>query len=405
MYDAIVIGARCAGSPTAMHLARRGFRVLLVDRAEFPSDTLSLHVLKRPAVAALHRWGLLEDLKRTRTPPILTLTFDVGPFQLTGRPPALPGVPAKADADFSPRRFVLDPILAQAAADAGVEFRTSFNVDGLIEEDGAIVGVSGSDRAGRSVVERARVVIGADGLNSVVARDVKPAVTRQAPAFTCGYYAYFADVPFEGVTIAARPGLSVIAGPTNDDLTWVFVQWPAAQATVVRKDLEGRFFEAMKTVPALYERVRAGRRVERFRGAAYLPHYMRKPFGPGWCLVGDAGLHRDPITAQGITDAFRDSELLAAALSQWLSGTAQFDDALGAFERQRDELATPMFELTCQLAALAPPDARMQALLGALRDNPRDTDAFLGAIAGTTDIPTFFAPQNLQRIVGFAPAS
>src|SRR5215472_6605246 len=152
MYDAIIVGARAGGSPTAMLLARKGHRVLLVDRASFPSDTLSTHYIHQPGVARLRRWGLLDQLIATGCPPSRSLVFDVGPFALTGAPPPSDGV---ADG-YAPRRTVLDSLLMGAAAEAGAEVRTGFPVDEIVFENGAVVGI----RSGTKV-ERARLVIGA----------------------------------------------------------------------------------------------------------------------------------------------------------------------------------------------------------------------------------------------------
>src|SRR5689334_12703311 len=158
-YDAIVVGARCAGSPTAMLLARRGYRVLLVDRATFPSDTLSTHAIHAPGVAALQRWGLLDSMTATGCPPLAIYRVDFGPFTVEGTPPPVEGI----SAGYAPRRYLLDTILVEAAAAAKVEVRERFSVHELLVEDGAVVGIRGSEHGGREVVERARIVIGADG--------------------------------------------------------------------------------------------------------------------------------------------------------------------------------------------------------------------------------------------------
>jgi 2-polyprenyl-6-methoxyphenol hydroxylase-like FAD-dependent oxidoreductase len=399
MYDAVIVGARCAGAPTAMLLARRGYKVLLLDRASFPSDTLNGHVVKKPAAAQLQAWGLLDAVIASGAPPIEKITFDVGPFALTGRAPSVPGAPARADADFAPRRTVLDKILVDAAVAAGAELRENFSVRELEFEDGRVAGIRGQGASGRPVSERARIVIGADGLRSLVAAAVAAPEYDAVPALTCVHYSYWENVPIDGAELCPRPGHCVIVFPTNDDLTCVFVQWPAAQFAVVRADLEANFMAAVALAPALAERVRAGRRVEPFRGTDNLPNLFRKPFGPGWALVGDAGLHRDPITAHGICDAFRDAELLTEALDAALRGRQSFDSALGVYEQKRNAAAGPIFGLTCQLAALAPPPPEMQQLFAALRGNQPEINRFIGTIICTVPIPVFFAPENLRHII------
>jgi len=181
-YDAIVVGARCAGAPTAMLLARRGHKVLVVDRATFPSDTVSTHLLHPPGVASLRRWGLLERLEATGCPPIDTYAFDFGPFTISGAPGT-----EEAPVAYGPRRTVLDKLLVDAAAEAGAEVREGFTVQDVVLTDGRVTGIRGQDRHGRAVTERARVVVGADGRHSHVARAVGPEHYHERPPLLCGY--------------------------------------------------------------------------------------------------------------------------------------------------------------------------------------------------------------------------
>jgi flavin-dependent dehydrogenase len=139
-YDTIVIGARCAGSPTAMLLARKGYRVLLVDRATFPSDTVSTHVLHPLAVAALSRWGVLDRLAATGCPPINTYSFDFGPITIAGSPGT-----KDAPVAYCPRHTILDKLLVDAAAEAGAEVREGFTVDRILIENG-VPSASRADR-------------------------------------------------------------------------------------------------------------------------------------------------------------------------------------------------------------------------------------------------------------------
>jgi flavin-dependent dehydrogenase len=392
MYDAIIVGARAAGSPTAMLLARKGHRVLVVDRASFPSDTLSTHYIHQPGVARLHRWGLLDRLIATGCPPSRQLTFDVGPFALTGTPPPSNGVAE----GYAPRRTVLDNLLVEAAAEAGAEVRTGFPVDELVFENGAVVGIRSGDS-----VERARVVIGADGRNSFVARAVHAPSYDTRPGLACAYYTYWGGVDSGDVELYPRPGRMVMGGAvTHDGLQIVIVFWPQAEFHAVRADVERSFHDALALAPPLAERLATGERADRFYGIGDLPFYYRTPLGPGWALVGDAGYHKDPITAQGITDAFRDAELLADALDSGFTGTRLLDDALADYERIRNEETRGLYELTYEFASLAPPPPEQQALFGALRENQEDTSRFFGVVAGTVRPDEFFAPENVGRIVG-----
>jgi 2-polyprenyl-6-methoxyphenol hydroxylase-like FAD-dependent oxidoreductase len=192
----------------------------------------------------------------------------------------------------------------------------------------------------------------------------------------------------------------IITSPTNDGRSIVIVFWPKAAFREVRADIERSFLESVELAPSLAARLQAGERGDRFYGVADLPFFLRKPYGSGWALVGDAGYHKDPITAVGITDAFRDAELVAEAIDAGLTGRRSLDDALSDYERQRNEEALPIYELTHQFASLEPPTTEQQALFGALRADQGQTDRFFGAIAGTVPVADFFGPENIARMLG-----
>lgn len=395
MYDIIVIGARCAGSPTAMLLARKGYRVLLVDKAAFPSDTMSSHFVHVPGVARLKRWGVLDSVVGSNCPAVRSICVDVGPFSLTGYFPPLDGV----DTAYGPRRMVLDKILVDAAVQAGAELREEFTTEEVLIEDGLVTGIRGHTKNGTSVTEQARFVIGADGQHSLVARTCGAAKYQEKPAVTCAYYTYWSGVSVSGAELFPRENRFIVAFPTNDDLICNLIEWPKEEFPAVRSDIEGQFLKALELAPGLAERIRAGKRAERIVGTVDLPNFFRKPYGPGWALVGDAGYHKDPNMAQGITDAFRDAEALADAVDIGFSGRQPLEEALAEYERQRNESAMPGFELNFQFATLQPPPPEMQALFGALNGNQTDTDRFIGALVGTVPIPEFFAPTNIERIL------
>jgi 2-polyprenyl-6-methoxyphenol hydroxylase-like FAD-dependent oxidoreductase len=396
-YDAIVVGARCAGSPTAMLLARGGYRVLVVDRATFPSDTVSTHLLHPPGVAALRRWGLLDRLTATGCPPIDTYSFDFGPFTISGAPGT-----DEAPVAYGPRRTVLDKLLVDAASQAGAEVREGFTVEAVVIEDGRVTGVRGRGRDGRTVTEHARVVVGADGRHSLVARAVKPARYHQKPRLLCGYYTYWSGLPMDGRFVTwVRADRSFAAWPTHDDLTLVIGGWPFAEFEANKRDIEGNYLKMLELAPDFAERVHAATREARFVGTA-VPNYFREPYGPGWALVGDAGYNKDFITAQGMHDAFRDAELCAAALDQTFTGARPFDVAMGEYRATRDEQVLPMYELTTQFATLEPPPPEQQQLLAAMHGNQDAMDGFARVVAGVTSPAEFFADENVGRILATA---
>jgi 2-polyprenyl-6-methoxyphenol hydroxylase-like FAD-dependent oxidoreductase len=396
VYDAIVIGARVAGSPTAMLLARKGYRVLLVDRASFPSDTMSTHQIQLLGGAALKRWGLLELVVATGLPAAERVRMEMGGMVVEGRFPALEGVTGV----YSPRRYLLDEILLDAASEAGAEVRADCLIQELLWEDGRVVGVRGKTKDGAAFTERARVVIGADGRHSLVAKAVNAPKYDEQPTLTCGYYAYWTDVPTQGGEIYRVGRRMLGAWPTNDDLTMIYVAWPAAEFDAFRADVEDSYMATIDLAPRLAERVHAGRRAERIVGSGEMVNYYRKPCGPGWALVGDAGYIKDPITGLGISDAFRDAEILTGGLDAGFSGRAPIDAALAAYERKRNAASKPFYDLTLDTARMEPLRVEQIELLRALQRNPAAASQFFGVLTMAVQPADFFSPQNLFRLLG-----
>ena len=354
-----------------MLLARLGHDVVVVDQASFPSDTLSTHSIARSGVVQLRRWGLLEAVLDSGAPAIRQVTFNAGGASLT-RP-----IKDKSGVDLvvAPRRYVLDTILATAAQRAGAEVRTGVTVTGVQRDGhGRVVGVSGQDRAGAPIELGARYVIGADGLRSRVARSVGAAVTEVRPAGGAAQYAYYTGIPWSGIEFFVSPRSFAGVFPTHHGQACIWVCTPAADATAVRRRTRSRVeaFDQLleRSAPPLTERLRQARRTSPVQGMLRQPNQLRQAVGPGWALVGDAGYYRDAVTAYGISDAFRDAELLAVALDQALGGDGEETTALAAYQQQRDQALREFFEITCRLAAYPPVPTfiELQKQLGAAID-------------------------------------
>jgi 2-polyprenyl-6-methoxyphenol hydroxylase-like FAD-dependent oxidoreductase len=250
-------------------------------------------------------------------------------------------------------------------------------------------------------MERARVVVGADGRNSHIAKAMRAERYNEKPRLQYGFYTFFRDLPVPGMETIIRPARGWAAIPTNDDLTLVVMGWPIAEVNAFKADVEAGFFDTLQLAPDFAERVRAATRVKPFLGGGVV-NYVRKPYGPGWALFGDAGYNKDPITAQGISDAFRDAELCATALGEAFTARRSYDNAMATYRRSRDEHVLPIYEFTTQLATLEPPPPEMARLLAAMYGNQGAMESFVSVIAGTLSPLELFAADNIGRIMAGA---
>ncbi|MDG4819256.1 NAD(P)/FAD-dependent oxidoreductase [Micromonospora carbonacea] len=395
MFDVIVVGARCAGSPVAMLLARRGHRVLMVDRSSFPSDAVSTHYIHQSGLARLQAWGLLDEVIDAKTPAIRKMNYANHGIPLVGFADPIDGI----DAVYCPRRIVLDEILVNAARRAGVEVLEQFTVSDLVFADGRVVGIRGREGDGPDREFRASVVVGADGFHSTVARKVGAELYNVRPAAGFTYYSYYSGLDW---------GLHHKTGfheqwygtwPTNDDLNMVAVICTRRQLKEFRQDPEARFLAVLDDVePEMAQQLRdQGRREEPLRPMRYPDNYYRQSHGPGWALVGDAGYHKDPITGWGMTDAFLHGELLADRIHEGLSGARTMDDALADYVKVRDEETAPVYDYTTSVAELTL-TPYLETVLGAISTSQEWTTKMLGIIAGGVEGYEIFAPDNLDRL-------
>ena len=353
-YDAIVVGARCAGSSTARLLAQAGLRVLIVDRATFPSDTISTHCITTGGCIQLQRWGLFDRVLATNVPHVRDFTITMNGVEVNNpfgeAPDDVPGT-------TSPRRTVLDKLLLDAAVEAGADAREGITVKDLVRKDGRVVGIAGRDAAGGSVEERAAIVIGADGVNSVVARLAGADEYDRRESRGAGFYAYFSGWPGASVELGfnERGGVGIFL--TNDEQVCVFAGRSVDEFVDYKRDVEGTHREIVGSLSSrLADWFAQTSRESRFYGWSAVPGFFRTPYGPGWALVGDAGYHKDPVTGHGITDAFRDAELLADAVVAGRDGDPE--EALAGYQRRRDEMSHDTYHATQDIAAF---DGDMEA--------------------------------------------
>jgi menaquinone-9 beta-reductase len=342
-YDVVVVGARCAGAATGMLLARAGLSVLLLDRARDGTDTLSTHALMRAGVLRLHHWGILGRLQQRGTPVVRTTSFHYGDEVVAIELKPRDGV----DGLYAPRRLVIDPILVEAAREAGAEVVHCVAVTDLVRaHDGRVTGVVVKDEDGTASEIAAGLVVGADGMRSTVAARLEAPAYRSARHTTAVIFSYFAGLPNTGYHWYYRPGVSAGFIPTDDGQTCVFAAFPPARFPALRDDLHASHQRLLRECDTeLAAQVAGAERKERYRGFGGLLGYIRPAAGPGWALVGDAAYFKDPLTAHGMTDALVDAGSLAAAIA---AGT---DLALQTYHRERDERILTFFDVTDAIAS------------------------------------------------------
>lgn len=353
-FDAIVVGARCAGAPLSTMLARDGLRVCLVDKDRFPSDTLSTHGIQPVGIQVLERLGVRDSLLAL-APPLLRLRMVFDDVSTA----AADVVAITGGAGLSVRRIKLDEILLNAAADSGVEVRTQTPVTGLVTEAGRVAGVNTATGE-----LRAPLVVGADGTRSAVAKMVAAREYHPTPNGRVFMWAYYAADPSEGeMWIGKRGDHLYLAMPTDGGLTLIGVCPSIERRDEVRADREAVFDAGLRAWPELHAGLDGAERDGPVRTMANMSGFFRPSAGPGWALVGDAGHFKDPTPGQGISDALRQSEKLAAAITRGLGGgSGGTDEILRDWWRWRDEDAWEMYWFAHDMGVSGPtPPLRREA--------------------------------------------
>jgi 2-polyprenyl-6-methoxyphenol hydroxylase-like FAD-dependent oxidoreductase len=380
-HDVVIVGGRVAGASTALLLARAGVRVAMVERSRLGSDTLSTHGLMRAGVLQLRRWGLLDRVVAAGTPPITSTLFhyaDGTSTRVSIRPRA--GV----DALYAPRRYLLDRLLVDAAAEAGAEILPEMSVTALRRDDsGRVCGIHAVGRTGRALELPAATTIGADGIRSTVADLVQAPVIKQGRSASAVLYRYVSGLPTDGYEWAYGSGAAAGLIPTNDGETCVFVSTAAERARAIRRAGAEQAFTTLLTraAPTALDRMRAAGHAGRLRGWAGAPGHIRRSWGPGWALIGDAGYFRDPITTHGMTDAMRDAELLAEAILASNTGALPRAIAFARYQATRDRLSAELFAATEDVAAYEWDIDGVQALLRRVSSAMSDEVDYLESLA------------------------
>lgn len=395
-YDLVVVGARCAGATTAMLAARAGHRVLVIEREIFPADKLSTLYIQPPGVARLAEWGLLDRVAATGCPPLRTVHYRLGDVALSGEAAAV-GTVACA---YAPRRHLLDALLAEEAARSGAEVRHGVRVTGLLEHDGRVVGV----RCGDEEIE-ARVTVGADGMRSTVAELAGAATVLEHERLTCAYYGFWEGVDAEFELYEGEDGW-VSAVPTSGAVL-VSAYFPQERFSEVRADAEPAYLDNVRrNAPELWDRLTTARRVGRLYGTGDQRNFIRRAHGPGWALVGDAGHHKDSLTARGIGDAFEQAALLVEHLDGTAFDSAAYDPAdvderLDRYEKARDAAVTESYHSTL-LVAQASARLKRKALVAAVGTSPELTRRYFDTVAGIRPVADLYTAELQAALTAVA---
>ncbi|MBA8928837.1 flavin-dependent dehydrogenase [Kutzneria viridogrisea] len=391
LYDIIVVGGRCAGASAAMLAARAGHRVLLLDRARMPSDTVSTHLVHQPGVALLAEWGVLDAVVATGCPAITQSAYHVADVHLHGSSMASGG----QHAAYAPRRYLLDEVLLSAAVAAGVEFRSQATVTGLLLDEHGVCGVRYRTQSGQVHEERGRLVVGADGMRSAVARFAGAPTVVEDPTLTCVYYSYWSGLPprFELFEDTDRFAGTV---PTNDELSVVSIYFPQPEFEAVRRDARRIYVDNVaRMVPGLRDATVTDDRFGKLHAVGDQRNFFRQGTGPGWLLLGDAWHHKDSITARGISDAFLQADMFGRQVVPHVADPVALAGALADYEAMRKEKLTESYRNTLSVARLDIQQERIQLLKFIERD-PQLVDRYFSVVSGTLSVDEVYSPELLS---------
>jgi flavin-dependent dehydrogenase len=403
-YDALIIGGRVAGASLALLLARQGRRVVVADRDEFPSDTMSTHFISLVGVGAMKKLGVIDDILGAGFRRITRHRTWIGDCCFEG-PAGPPGT-----FSLSPRRDVLDSALLAHATKAGAQFEQRTRVESLVSEGGRVVGAVLQTAGGDRREVRARVVVGADGKSSRVAEWVGATKYDAVPAMRPVYYGYF-----NGIEPRPEPAVEMMFG--NDQIGFLFPMRDGEDCLAIelqpkdfdefRSDHVAAFTARANLLPEMARRMQNAKLEGKLIGSKGIENYFRKPFGPGWALAGDAGYLKDPSTGLGITDAFEQSFMLAESLGAWFDG-ADWEQTMSSFQQKRDQTMKPMYDMTLEFTRMQDITPAEQAILRSIFISPVSTRAVAYAMLAqleTLSPSVYQRASYISRIFMPAPAA
>lgn len=362
-YDAVVVGARCAGSTLATLLARAGWRVLMLDRDPFPSDTVSTHVMFPDTLQRLDELGALAELKASHELRMVNFSWRILGHDVAGGFTPIGGF----DRATSIRRITLDAALVEVAKAAGVEFRAGTEVAELIGDDpvqGVVL------ETGERI--ESTWVFGADGRVSTVARRLGVPATDERRGEMAFLLAYWRGLPpSDWCHIDVHEQSALMSVPVEDGVHLLSVTGTPDITRGSAAVREERYLAALHQFPAVLN-ARLLESAERISPIVVVPETMlrghyRKANGRGWALLGDAGHFKHPVTAQGIGDAIEQA---------WYIGTTLAAGGdLDGYQEWRDKRAAEYYEWSFTLAAFA--QGRAAAIFSGLASDPVASQEFL----------------------------
>ncbi|MFJ8267237.1 NAD(P)/FAD-dependent oxidoreductase [Peribacillus asahii] len=402
-YDVIIVGARCAGATLAISLAEAGFQVLLLDRATFPSDTLTTNTFFNNTTAIFREIGVLDQLLETNVTPVQTIKFQFEDTVIEGPIPKVDG----EDTAYSIRRKYLDHILLQhAKTKENIKMIEGIRVTEVIYDGETIIGVRGEDLEKQKQEFRAQLVVGADGRNSRIRKLVNSELKISSPASTAVYYSYFSGIQHDSVPkfeVYKRKDKMAIFFPTNDDLYVLVINFPLENKSLL---------DQFKTVPensfrtflinnfpntSIADRVKESQLTESIKGLIGYENYWYQGMGKGWALVGDAICFKDPAMAQGIHDAIYGARILADKLIKNDLQTIQWEKVAVDYQNEMEKEFMVRFHMGCELSKNEPITEQQDMVNRIIGAHPSVVEKFLG-IYNYANEPADFE-EELKRII------